>query len=90
MAKAADACPRRPSRTSPDVRPGTLGHFGGAGQHAYEAVTALYYDSADQALTHFPAYERSLRKPSADGGRFHDPSRSFALYCRGVTIFEQP
>ncbi|MGW2621047.1 EthD domain-containing protein [Streptomyces sp. NPDC001500] len=62
-----------------------LRHFSGPDQRADEAVTALYYDSADEALTHFPAYERSLRKPSADGGRFHDPCRSFALYCREVT-----
>jgi hypothetical protein len=67
-----------------------LRHFGGQDRHAYEAVTALYYDSAEEALTHFPAYERSLREPSAESGRFHDPSRSFVLYCREVTIFEQP
>ncbi|MDX3520487.1 EthD domain-containing protein [Streptomyces scabiei] len=67
-----------------------LRHFGGQDQHGYEAVTALYYDSADEALTHFPAYERSLREPSAASGRFHDPSRSFVLYCREVTIFDQP
>ncbi|CBG75983.1 MULTISPECIES: EthD domain-containing protein [Streptomyces] len=67
-----------------------LRHFGGQDRHAYEAVTALYYDSADEALTHFPAYERSLREPSAGSGRFYDPSRSFVLYCREVTIFEQP
>ncbi|WEH13122.1 EthD domain-containing protein [Streptomyces sp. VNUA24] len=67
-----------------------LRHFGGRDRHAYEGITALYYDSADEALTHFPAYERALREPSAEGGRFYDPSRSFALYCREVTIFEQP
>ncbi|MFF5365325.1 EthD domain-containing protein [Streptomyces scabiei] len=67
-----------------------LRHFGGQDRHAYEAVTALYYDSADEALTHFPVYERSLRESSAEGGRFYDPSRSFVLYCREVTIFEQP
>lgn len=67
-----------------------LRHFGAQDQHVYEAVTALYYDSADEALTHFPAYERSLREPSTEGGHFYDPSRSFVLYCREVTIFEQP
>ncbi|KUO09338.1 EthD domain-containing protein [Streptomyces sp. DSM 15324] len=67
-----------------------LRHFGGPDQQVYEVVTVLYYDSADEALTHFPAYERSLREPSAETGRFYDPSRSFALYCREVTIFEQP
>ncbi|MDX2548905.1 EthD domain-containing protein [Streptomyces sp. WI04-05B] len=67
-----------------------LRHFGGARQPVYEAVTTLYYDSADEALTHFPAYERSLRELSAESGRFYDPSRSFVLYCREVTIFEQP
>jgi len=67
-----------------------LRHFGGPDQHAYEAVTALYYDSADEALTHFPAYEQSLREPSTEAGAFYDPSRSFVLYCHEVTIFNRP
>lgn len=67
-----------------------LRHFGSADQHTYGVVTALYYDSADEALTHFPAYERSLREGSTGTGDFYDPSRSFVLYCREVTIFSQP
>ncbi|MFM9695957.1 EthD domain-containing protein [Streptomyces europaeiscabiei] len=63
-----------------------LSHFGGRDQHVYEGVAALYYDSADDALTHFPAYERSLREHSAEAGGFHDPSRSFVLYSREVTV----
>ncbi|WP_234044941.1 hypothetical protein [Streptomyces adelaidensis] len=57
----------------------------------YEGVAALYYDSPEEALTHFPAYERSLRGHSTGtGGSFYDPSRSFALYSREVTIFHRP
>ncbi|MDN0198913.1 EthD domain-containing protein [Streptomyces sp. S.PNR 29] len=65
----------------------SLRHFGGGGEPAYLGVAALYYDSQDEALTHFPSYERSLRERSAETGDFYDPSRSFALYSREVTIF---
>ncbi|MDX2524302.1 EthD domain-containing protein [Streptomyces europaeiscabiei] len=63
-----------------------LSHFGGRDQHVYEGVAALYCDSADDALAHFPAYEWSLREHSAKAGGFHDPSRSFVLYSREVTV----
>ncbi|WP_033307951.1 EthD domain-containing protein [Streptomyces iakyrus] len=64
-----------------------LRHFGAAGEPAYTGVAALYYDSPEEALTHFPSYERSLRELSAGIGDFYDPSRSFALYSREVTVF---
>ncbi|MGC0343821.1 EthD domain-containing protein [Streptomyces sp. SLBN-8D4] len=64
-----------------------LSHFGGGGEPAYAGVGALYYDSPDEALTHFPSYERSLRECSAQAGGFYDPSRSFVLYSREVTVF---
>ncbi len=64
-----------------------LRHFGGGGEPAYVGVGALYYDSPDEALTHFPAYERALRERSAQTGGFYDASRSFALYSREVTVF---
>ncbi|KOX04518.1 hypothetical protein ADK65_05270 [Streptomyces sp. NRRL B-1140] len=64
-----------------------LRHFGAGDEPAYTGVAALYYDSPEEALTHFPSYERSLRELSAETGEFYDPSRSFALYGREVTIF---
>lgn len=64
-----------------------LRHFGGGGEPAYAGVAVLYYDSPDEALTHFPSYERSLRERSAPSGGFYDPSRSFVLYSREVTVF---
>jgi hypothetical protein len=64
-----------------------LRHFGGGGEPDYLGVAALYYDSQDEALTHFPSYERSLRERSAETGDFYDPSRSFSLYSREVPIF---
>jgi hypothetical protein len=64
-----------------------LRHFGGRDTHRYGGVAALYYTSPDEALTHFPSYERSLRDRSAESGGFYDPSRSFVLYSREVTIF---
>ncbi|MDH6513961.1 hypothetical protein M2163_009067 [Streptomyces sp. SAI-135] len=63
-----------------------LRHFGGS-ETVYAGVTALYYGSEDEALAHFPSYERALRERSEETGSFWDPSRSFALYCREVTIF---
>ncbi|SPF06679.1 EthD domain-containing protein [Streptomyces sp. MA5143a] len=65
---------------------GALRHFGGT-ETVYAGVSALYYDSEDEALAHFPSYERSLRERSDETGGFWDPSRSFALYSREVTIF---
>ncbi|MFJ8538966.1 EthD domain-containing protein [Streptomyces sp. NPDC093591] len=38
-----------------------LRHFDGRETPLYDGVGALYYDSPDDALTHFPAYERALR-----------------------------
>ncbi|MFI1035809.1 EthD domain-containing protein [Streptomyces sp. NPDC020951] len=64
-----------------------LRHFGGRGKHVYEGVAAAYYASPDEALTHFPTYERSLREHSVESGGFYDPSRSFVLYSHEVTIF---
>lgn len=64
-----------------------LHHFGGGGEAAYAGVAALYYDTPDEALTHFPAHERSLRERSAQTGGFYDPSRSFVLYSREVIVF---
>nr|WP_237524803.1 EthD domain-containing protein [Streptomyces sp. SID5643] len=64
-----------------------LRHFGAGGEPAYTGVAAVYYDSPEEALTHFPSYERSLRELSAETGDFYDPSRSLALYSREVTIF---
>ncbi|MEV5957493.1 EthD domain-containing protein [Streptomyces sp. NPDC051987] len=64
-----------------------LRHFGAEDEPCYAGVTALYYDSEDEALTQFPSYERSLRKRSDDTGGFYDPSRSFVLYGREVTVF---
>ncbi|WP_405719744.1 EthD domain-containing protein [Streptomyces sp. NBC_01537] len=64
-----------------------LRHFGGRDKPAYEGVAALCYDSPDDALTHFPSYERSLREHSAGAGAFYDPSHSFVLYSREVTVF---
>ncbi|MEV7981262.1 EthD domain-containing protein [Streptomyces sp. NPDC086519] len=64
-----------------------LRHFGSADQPAYAGVAALYYDSEDEALSHFPSYERSLRERSTETGGLYDPSRSFVLYSREVTIF---
>jgi len=66
-----------------------LRHFGGGDEPAYAGVAALYYDSPHDALTHFPAYERSLRKHSAETRGFYDPSRSFVLYSREVTVFRR-
>ncbi|MHC3471090.1 EthD domain-containing protein [Streptomyces sp. 7R007] len=63
-----------------------LRHFGGT-ETVYAGVSALYYASEDEALAHFPSYERSLRERSDETGGFYDPSRSFALYCREATIF---
>ncbi|RRR78080.1 EthD domain-containing protein [Streptomyces sp. RP5T] len=65
---------------------GALRHFGGT-VAVYAGVSALYYGSEEEALAHFPSYERSLRERSDGTGRFWDPSRSFALYSREVTIF---
>ncbi|MFF4655461.1 EthD domain-containing protein [Streptomyces sp. NPDC001381] len=64
-----------------------LRHFGAEDEPPYAGVTALYYDSEDEALTHFPSYERALRERSDETGGFYDPSRSFVLYSREVTIF---
>ncbi|MCI3270711.1 EthD domain-containing protein [Streptomyces cylindrosporus] len=66
-----------------------LRHFGGGGEPAYTGITTLYYDSPDEALTHFPSYERALRQHSAENDDCYDPSRSFALYSREVIIFQQ-
>ncbi|MGW1719148.1 EthD domain-containing protein [Streptomyces sp. NPDC002156] len=67
-----------------------LRHFGGREEPAYEGVAVLYYASPGDALTHFPSYERSLREHSAETGGVYDPSRSFVLYSREVTIFQRP
>ncbi|WP_215452605.1 EthD domain-containing protein [Streptomyces sp. ATCC 21386] len=64
-----------------------LRHFGGEGAPRFAGVAALYYDSREEALAHFPAYERSLRERSAATGGFYDPCRSFVLYSSEVTIF---
>ncbi|MEU0425215.1 hypothetical protein ABZ235_16685 [Streptomyces canus] len=50
----------------------------------------LDYDSPDEAVTHLPSYEQSLREHSAEAGGFYHPSGSFVLYCREVTIFQRP
>ena len=65
-----------------------LRHFGGRDKPAHEGVAALYFDSPDDALTHFPSYERALRKTGAAG--FYDPSHSFVGYAREVTVFSHP
>lgn len=65
-----------------------LRHFGGGNEPACAGVGALYYSgSPDEALTHFPSYERSLRDRSAQTGGFYDPARSFVLYSREVIVF---
>ncbi|MFI1031284.1 EthD domain-containing protein [Streptomyces sp. NPDC020951] len=66
-----------------------LRHFGSREEPAYEGVAALYYNSPDDALTHFPSYERSLRERSSGADGFYDPSRSFVLYSRAVTVFQR-
>ncbi|MFJ9121951.1 EthD domain-containing protein [Streptomyces sp. NPDC102394] len=63
-----------------------LHHFGGT-ETLYAGVAALHYRSEDEALAHFPSYESSLRERSEESGGFYDPSRSFALYSREVTVF---
>ncbi|MFG2957526.1 EthD domain-containing protein [Streptomyces sp. NPDC048291] len=67
-----------------------LRHFGGRDTHAYQAVSAMYYDSEDDALDHFPAYKRSLREHFSKTDGYYDASRSFVLYSREVTIFQRP
>ncbi|MEU5312420.1 EthD domain-containing protein [Streptomyces sp. NPDC021562] len=84
LAEAVRGCVQH-RRVPEDGR--ALRHFGAEDEPPYAGVTALYYDSENEALTHFPAYERALRERSDETGGFYDPSRSFVLYGREVTIF---